>query len=67
MKNNADAISTNKDKIRLEIEPGSNEGSYITLYEGACWIMSWRYTCYNPDSPEIKKELKAIAQMLHLN
>lgn len=62
----SDALVVNKDRLRLEIEPGNIEGSYITLYEGAAWIMSWRYACYNPAGKEIKKEYNKIKQVLGL-
>lgn len=63
---NADALIVNRGYLRLVIEPGSNEGSYITLYEGACWIMGWRFACYKPDGKEIKREYDKIKQALRL-
>lgn len=63
----ADALMVNKEGgLRLEIEPGSNEGCYITLYAGETWIMSWRYACLRPDSREIKAECKRIKQALEM-
>lgn len=62
---NADALVTNKG-LRLEIEPGNNEGCYITLYEGAMWIMSWRYACYNPKGREIRAEYNRIKSALKI-
>ena len=64
---NADALVVNHEHLRLVIEPGSNEGSYITLYEGACWIMSWRFACYNPDGKDIKNEYRKIKKVLGLS
>ena len=63
----ADALVVNSRNLRLVIEPGSNEGSYIMLYEGACWIMGWRYACLRPNSREIKQACKKVASALRID